>query len=193
MTFINHQHTIGDNHMTHTFSDAAVRCWIAIFLITVTLTGSSCSSNDSGTNTNTNSTTPATYQATFTLNGAGFNNRTFTVSHVASVYEDGVTAMSFSSMIEGKAFGVGLGIEGNSTGTQTISPNSPNSSVGIGLTWGADVSIGVTTGSMTITEYAAGANATIRGTFSGSATGIVNGTMATVEVKNGTFTAKRTN
>jgi len=128
-------------------------------------------------------------EVTFTVNGGAYNNKTFTLTGGAALYEPGddLTGITFAGKDGTRDIGCVIGWAGTKTGTRSWREYDAQDSASCGFTDGTSV-FGSEIGTLSITEYGSvGGN--IKGTFSGSFTLFLS--KEVVSVTNGKFTVKR--
>ena len=149
---------------------------------------SGCGDDNSSPAGGTTQTTSGT--ASFTLNGAGFSNQSFTVSGVIGGFEDNQTGLAGGNPSAENQAVLNIGFPGSSTGTFQF--NNDDTGIGVSLGSGASTrsfeSISGT-GQVVVTTYGnVGGN--VVGTFSGKLYGGSSTALDTVTV-NGSFNAQR--
>ena len=151
--------------------------FIALVMIAFVLT--SCSKDSS------NPITPLiSSKFTCTLNGGGYSNQTITLTNTggaAYTSDENATGIFFSSSTNDKG---GLVIKGKSTGTFTID----ESNYEVTISMNGKTPLILTSGTIVVSAYGA-VGGEVKGTFSG--TSINPSTLETVQVTNGSFSAKR--
>jgi hypothetical protein len=163
------------------FTMKFLKVLFSISLLTFSIFIFSCSSDSSTNQTPTNTT-----KFTCTLNGGGFNNITITYGTAAGaiyVPVDDETGISFTGATQSEVGTVSF--QGNKTGTFTITEDNNNN---IALLFAGNTGLTLTSGTITVTTYG-NIGGDIIGTFSGSGTYSSND--QTVQVTNGSFSAKR--
>jgi hypothetical protein len=139
----------------------------------------SCSSNSTSNNPVT-----ASYEFKCTLNGGGFTNQVISYSKAGlGVFlpSQNATGLNFSGSSTGEA--ATITFTGNSTGNFTFG----TSGIAMIITFADNSQIAITTGTLAVTAYGS-IGGDIKGTFSGTG---ISSTAQTVQITNGTFTAKR--
>ncbi len=171
--------------MKNTASRMTVAVLIVLFIV------SGCNKNDNTTNPGTPTTTSGS--ATFTLNGAGFTNQSFTISGFLGGYSTGdkLTGLAGSSATTGDSTMLEMVFPGTSTGTFPFILDS----IGIAISRGTGSSTraflsGNGGGQIAVTAYGS-VGGTIVGTFSGKMYEIKNTGLDSVTVSNGSFSAMR--
>jgi hypothetical protein len=159
-------------------------------IVAVLLASSGCKKSESTTSPQGPSSTSGT--ASFTLNGAGFSNASFTVSDLGGVFSpsDNMTTILGSSASAADTLLLGIIFPGSSTGTFGFISDS----IGVIITSEATSSAFVSqtgSGQITVTAYGnVGGN--IAGTFSGKLYGWTQlQQLDSVTVSNGSFNAIR--
>ena len=151
--------------------------FVSLIIIGVAL--SSCSKDSS------NPVTPSVNQKfTCTLNGGGYNNQTITLTNSAvAIYssDDDKTGIVFSNTTNDVG---GIVIKGKSTGTFSIDEGDYE----VTINMNGKTALVLTSGTIVVTGYGS-VGGEVKGTFSGSA--IDASTQQTVQVTNGSFSAKR--
>ncbi len=157
--------------------------------LVVFLISAGCNKSDTSTNP---ATTVMNGTATFTLNGAGFTNQTFTVTGFLGGYStsDNKTGLAGSSATTGDSTMLEIVFPGNTTGTFPFTDSS-----GVVITRGTGTSTrgfvnGLGGGQIVITSYGAVGGAIV-GTFSGKLYEVTKQPMDSVTVSNGSFNATR--
>jgi len=148
-----------------------------------------CNKNDSSTNPPTNQLQGT---ASFTLNGAGFTNQSFSISGFLGGYStsDKMTALAGSSATTGDSTTLSIVFPGSATGTFQFTDTS-----GVVISRGTVSSTRVFVnriggGQIVVTSYGA-VSGSIAGTFSGKLYEVTKQTLDSVTVSNGSFNAMR--
>ncbi len=157
--------------------------------LVVLLFSSGCNKSDTSTNPGGNVLQGT---ATFTLNGAGFTNQTFTVTGFLGGYStsDNKTGLAGSSATTGDSTMLEIVFPGNTTGTFQFTDSS-----GVVISRGTGSSTrgfvnGIGGGQVVVTSYGA-VSGGIVGTFSGKLYEVTKQPMDSVTVSNGSFNATR--
>ena len=153
---------------------------LVLALLSVAIIGfNACSKK----NTITDPIDTTLYEVTFTLNGGGYTNQTFTFnSSGGAIYSSqyNVTNISFTGENNQS---LQIMMKGNSTGTYSFGSTDYSCSI---TTKDKPLFI-LTSGTLKITEFGS-LLGNVKGTFSGSG---VNTSAATITVTNGSFSCKR--
>lgn len=163
---------------------------IAVILAILFLV-SGCSKNDSTTNPTKPGTTTGG-SASFTLNGAGFTNQSFSITGMLGGYSvsDNMSGVTGSSATTGDSTMLTVVFPGSTTGTFSFSDTvGVVISRGTGATQRGFVNA-LGGGSVVVTGYGA-VGGYITGTFSGKLYEVTSTTLDSVTVSNGTFSALR--
>lgn len=162
--------------------------WLAMMLVAVAVLA--CSDDTSPTDP-----TPSDddRSITLTLNGGGLSNTVLALvdSSAVSNYTAAtdITTIRFAGFLEGKAALVLVSFKGKDKSTRQLDGTVLQQ--GVTLQWGTEVYAAMTQGSIVITKYDDSIGGEVKGTFSGTAGGTINGNPATITVSAGSFAAKR--
>ena len=166
-------------------------CVLFVALIVV-FNSSGCNKTDSTTNPGGNNNA-LQGSVSFTLNGAGFTNQSFSISGFLGGYStsDKMTGLAGSSATTGDSTMLELVFPGTSTGTFSFFADSTGVAIsrGTGSSTRAFVS-GQGGGQIVVTSYGA-VGGSIVGTFSGKLYEVKNTGLDSVTVSNGSFNAMR--
>lgn len=160
-------------------------------VVFVLLVSSGCNKKDSATNPVAPGTTTAG-TASFTFNGAGFTNQSFSITGMVGGYSvsDKMSGVTGSSATTGDSTMLTIVFPGNATGTFSFSDT-----VGVVISRGTGSSQrgfvnGLGGGQIVVTAYGA-VGTSITGTFSGKLYEVTSTQLDSVTVSNGSFNALR--
>jgi hypothetical protein len=165
-------------------------CIVAILLV-VLLLSAGCSKKDSATNP-TGPGTTMSGTASFTLNGAGFTNQSFSITGMLGGFSvsDNMSGVTGSSATTGDSTMLTVVFPGSTTGTFLFSDTAAVVITrGTGSTQRAFVNT-MGGGQIVVSTYGA-VGGSIAGTFSGKLYEVSNTRLDSVTVSNGTFNALR--
>ncbi len=155
----------------------------------ILLISAGCNKTDSTTNPGGNVMNGT---ATFTLNGAGFSNQSFTITGLLGGYSTGdkMTGLAGSSATTGDSTALSIVFPGLTTGTFPFTDSS-----GVVITRGTGSSTrgfvnGIGGGQIVVTAYGS-VGGSIVGTFSGKLYEVTKQPLDSVTVSNGSFNATR--
>lgn len=154
---------------------------LLVMLVCLPILLVSCSKDSS-----TNPTDPATYSFSCVVNGGGYTNQTFTFSTTAAAVTNPVDNITGCTFTDASGNNAVVTFNGTATGTYSIN----DSETIVGMTFGNNLFIGLTSGSIKVTTFG-NVGGDIIGTFTGSGTVVNNGEEKNVEISKGTFKAKR--
>jgi len=163
------------------------------FIFAIVLFSSGCGNDNSSSPSGNGGNQPASGTASFTLNGAGFSNKTYTISNVIGGFSitDSATGIAGGGATNPDTIGLTMAFQGSTTGTFQF-----NGDNGVMISKGQIALRGFVSGpgkgQIVVTAYG-NVSGNITGTFSGTFYEQTSTGLDSVTVTNGAFSAYRTN